>query len=205
MHACKFLFLLLALPSLAAVAGEVPPAPRMEIVVSVAEQKMALMKDGHIVRKYAVSTSRFGLGDACNSYRTPLGLLKISRKIGDGLPAGAVLKRRHPTGEVLAPNAPGRDPIVSRILWLDGQETANRNAYARCVYIHGTPDEKHLGRPVSYGCIRMKSSDVIELYAATVVGMEVSIIEGALPGAHPFRAMLAQLDLLRRSSAPSRL
>lgn len=163
---------------------EVMEAPNLncvEIVVSVADQKLALVENGTVVHSYAISTSRFGIGDDYGTYRTPLGRLKISEKIGAGLPAGAVIRHRTATGEVLAPNAPGRDPIVSRILWLDGLEAGNRNAFGRCVYIHGTPDEKHLGRPASYGCIRMRSADVIELYAATPVGAEVSILKGRLP------------------------
>jgi L,D-transpeptidase catalytic domain len=189
-------------PFSASAAEEVPAQPvvsRLEIVVSIAEQKLALVKDGEVVRKYTVSTSRYGIGDSYGSYRTPLGRLKISQKIGDGLPAGAVLKSRRTTGEVLAPNAPGRDPIVSRILWLDGQEAANRNAHGRCVYIHGTPDEKRLGRAVSYGCIRMRSADVIELYSAAPVGVDVSIVKGLLPGTNPLLAMLAMRDSAPRS------
>jgi lipoprotein-anchoring transpeptidase ErfK/SrfK len=181
-------------PQFAALAGEEAPSAPAEIVVSVAEQKLALVRGGEVLRKYPISTSRFGVGDRYGSYRTPLGRLEISEKIGGRLPAGAVLKHRNATGEVLPPNAPGRDPIVSRILWLSGREPGNRNAYARCVYIHGTPDEKHLGRPVSYGCIRMRSVDVIELYAATPVGTQVSILPGKLPGKpqeNPFSALFA--------------
>lgn len=167
--------------STAKAVDEAPKADRVEIVVSIAEQKLVLKKNGEIIRRYPVSTSRFGVGDAYGTYRTPIGHLQVSDKIGDGLPAGAVFKHRSPTGEVLAPNAPGRDPIVTRILWLNGLEAGNRNAYGRCVYIHGTPDEKRLGRPASYGCIRMRSTDVMELYAATPVGTDVSIVAGRLP------------------------
>jgi len=176
-------------------AGEETSTPsRTEIVVSVAEQKLALIRNGEVLRKYPISTSRFGIGDSYGSYRTPLGHLKISEKIGDGLAAGAVIRHRNATGEVLPANAPGRDPIVSRILWLDGMESGNRNAYGRCVYIHGTPDEKHLGRPASYGCIRMRSADVIELYAAIPIGTGVSIVKGLLPGTSPLFAFFAQAD-----------
>jgi lipoprotein-anchoring transpeptidase ErfK/SrfK len=174
---------------------ETSTSSRTEIVVSVAEQKLALVQNGEVLRKYPISTSRFGIGDSYGSYRTPLGHLKISEKIGAGFPAGAVIRHRNATGEVLRPNAPGRDPIVSRILWLAGMESGNRNAYGRCVYIHGTPDEKHLGRPASYGCIRMRSADVIELYAAIPIGTEVSIVKGVLPGTSPLLfAFFVQAD-----------
>lgn len=182
-------------------AGEEPDSTT-GIVVSVAEQKLAVMRNGEILKKYPVSTSRFGVGDGNGSYRTPLGLLKVSEKIGASLPVGAVMKHRNFTGEVLRPNAPGRDPIVSRILWLTGQEACNRNAYDRCVYIHGTPDEKHLGRPTSYGCIRMSSTDVIELYENTPVGASVSILPGKLPGTpdSPIRAIFVLAEAVSRGS-----
>lgn len=176
------IFVVLTLSILAAnAADEGVKTDRVEIVVSVADQKLVLKKNGEVVRRYPISTSRFGVGDAYGTYRTPLGHLQISDKIGDGLPAGAVIKHRNATGEILPPNAPGRDPIVTRILWLNGLEAGNRNAYGRCVYIHGTPDEKRLGRPVSYGCIRMRSTDVMELYAAAPIGTDVSIVAGRLP------------------------
>jgi lipoprotein-anchoring transpeptidase ErfK/SrfK len=81
---------------------------------------------------------------------------------------------------VLAPGAPGRDPIVTRILWLDGQEPGNRNAFGRYIYIHGTPQEGMLGTPVSYGCIRMSSADVIALYELIGRGARVEITEEPL-------------------------
>jgi len=160
----------------------------MTVVVSVAEQKLALMRNGEIVRIYPVSTSRFGIGDAYGTYRTPLGRLRVSDKIGDGLAAGAVIRHRSPTGEVLAPNAPGRDPIVSRILWLDGLEPQNRHAFDRFIYIHGTPEERNIGTPASYGCIRMRSRDVIELYNTVGVGARVKILT------EPFRTDLGDTN-----------
>jgi hypothetical protein len=100
---------------------------------------MLLVRDGKPVKTYPVSTSKFGIGSERGSNRTPLGRLEVARKIGDGAPTGMVFKSRRATGEVLKPNAPGRDPIVSRILWLHGTEGHNRNTFGRCVYIHGTP------------------------------------------------------------------
>jgi hypothetical protein len=133
------------------------------IEISVPEQKMALYRKGVRIREYPVSTSKFGLGDEVGSNRTPLGHFEIEKKLGTGRPSGAVLKDRKWTGEILAPNAPGRDPIVSRILWLRGLEPQNRNAYGRYIYIHGTTEEQTIGQPVSYGCIRMRSRDVMDL------------------------------------------
>ena len=95
-------------------------------------------------------------------------------------PTPSVFKSRHRTGEILSPNARGRDPIVTRILWLDGAEQQNRNAFARCIYIHGTPQEKLIGRPVSYGCIRMRSRDVAELYQIIERGTPVRITRASV-------------------------
>lgn len=101
--------------------------------------------------------------------------MRIKKKIGDGAPAGAVFKSRMLTGEVLPVDAPGRDPIVTRILWLEGLEPHNRNAYQRFIYIHGTPEERNIGQAVSYGCIRMRSQDIIELYDRVGTGARVEV------------------------------
>jgi len=150
------------------------------VVVSVRDQKMLLIKDGKPVMAYPISTSKFGLGSQRGSNRTPLGTHVVAKKIGDGAPVGAVFKSRRRTGAIVPPNAPGRDPIVTRILWLSGRESHNSNTFGRCVYIHGTPAEYKVGLPVSYGCIRMKSKDVIDLYGRVGVGSEVRIIRSSL-------------------------
>jgi lipoprotein-anchoring transpeptidase ErfK/SrfK len=82
-------------------------------------------------------------------------------------------------------DAPGRDPIVTRIIWLRGREAQNANAYRRDIYIHGTPEERNIGRPASYGCIRMRSADIINLYSAVGTGAEVSIIQSPLVAVIP--------------------
>jgi hypothetical protein len=151
------------------------------VIVSISDQKLMLVDDGSRAAVYPVSTSRFGLGDNWGSMATPLGTLQVAQKIGDHAPVGAVFHRRRFTGEILQPNAPGRDPIVTRIIWLRGLEATNAHAYNRGIYIHGTPQEKNIGRPASYGCIRMKSSDVTELYAQLPVGAIVQITPDHLP------------------------
>ncbi|MBV8484170.1 MAG: L,D-transpeptidase family protein [Verrucomicrobia bacterium] len=156
------------------------PAPSVELVVSVSDQKLAVVVNGRIFKDYRISTSRYGEGDNWGSWRTPTGILQIAGKIGASAPAGAVFWRRQVTGEVLPANAPGRDPIVSRIIWLRGLEEANRNAYKRCIYIHGTPQEAFLGRKASFGCIRMRSADVIEVFNWVNVGTPVAILEDPL-------------------------
>jgi L,D-transpeptidase catalytic domain len=154
-----------------------------EIIVSVRDQKLMLLRDGQKVAIYPVSTSMFGLGDAWGRMTTPLGYLAVEKKIGDNVPVGAVFHNRRLTGEVLQPNAPGRDPITTRIIWLRGLEAQNAHAFQRCIYIHGTPEEKKIGRPASYGCIRMKSNDVAELYNQVPLGAIVQIIPDRLPKA----------------------
>ncbi len=148
--------------------------------VSVPMQKMALYRQGELVKTYPVSTSKFGLGDEKGSYRTPLGKMEVAEKIGAGKPAGAVFKSRQWTGEIVEPNAPGRDPIVSRILWLKGLEPKNENAFSRCIYIHGTAAERDIGTPASYGCVRMKSKDVIDLHDRVGEGSKVFVVKKGL-------------------------
>jgi lipoprotein-anchoring transpeptidase ErfK/SrfK len=152
-------------------------SPAAEIIVSVPDQQLALVHRGKLVSKYPISTSKFGLGDGNGTYRTPLGTLFVSGKFGDHLPAGAVIKNRVPTGEIVNPNAAGRDAIVSRVIWLRGMEDQNRLARDRCIYIHGTPEERTIGRRASFGCIRMRSRDVIALYDRAHIGMHVVITE----------------------------
>jgi lipoprotein-anchoring transpeptidase ErfK/SrfK len=154
---------------------------RHHVVISATEQRMAVLRDGEPLAVYPISTSKYGLGDRPGSNATPVGEMRVKTKLGGGAPAGAVFKSRRFTGEVLPVDAPGRDPIVTRILWLDGREPHNRNAYGRYIYIHGTPEERNIGQPVSYGCIRMRSRDVIELYDTVGVGARVSVLPGPLP------------------------
>ena len=172
----------LALAAVCAMALTQCSTSRPELVVSVKDQKLGCYDEhGKLVHKYAVSTSKFGIGDRPGSCCTPLGKHEIIAKIGHGLPAGAVLKSRQWNGEVLRPNAPGRDPIVSRILWLRGLERTNRNAFNRYIYIHGTTEEARLGTPASYGCIRMSARDVIDIFNKTGIGAKVVITQGSLP------------------------
>lgn len=156
------------------------PIQADRVVVSVEDQKIGLYQNGELKKRYKVSTSKFGLGSQPGSYKTPVGKHEIVSKIGEGLPAGAVLKGREWNGEVLSRDAPGRDPVVSRILWLRGKEACNENTYNRLIYIHGTPEERNLGQPASYGCIRMGMKDVISVFAQVPVGTTVEITEARL-------------------------
>jgi lipoprotein-anchoring transpeptidase ErfK/SrfK len=149
---------------------------RHHIVVQTTLQRMVVFDEGKAIATYPVSTSRFGLGDLPRSNFTPTGRLKVTSKIGGGQPAGMKFKDRKPTGEIVPVNAPGRDPIVTRILRLRGCEACNANAYGRYIYIHGTPEERSLGRPASYGCIRMASRDIIELYDIVGNGVRVDVV-----------------------------
>jgi hypothetical protein len=177
MHFLRWFGVGLAVVVLAGCAGD----RRHHMVISATDQQMVLLRDEKPVAYYPVSTSKFGLGDGHGTNTTPIGRLHVKKKIGDGAPAGAVFKSRAFTGEVLPVDAPGRDPIVTRILWLDGHEDRNRNAFERYIYIHGTPEERNIGKPVSYGCIRMRSRDVIALYEMVGVGARVTILPGPLP------------------------
>src|SRR5207244_9331010 len=98
------------------------------MMVSVPDQVLALVDRGKLIARYSISTSKFGTGDSAATFRTPLGTLFVSAKIGDRLPPGAVIKKRIPTGEIVAVDALGRDPIVSRVIWLRGMEAQNHKA-----------------------------------------------------------------------------
>ena len=180
-HPGAWITLLLAL----LIASCAAPDTQHHIVISTREQKLALVDSGNVMAIYPVSTSKFGLGDWRGSRYTPLGQLEIAEKIGDNAPPGAVFKDRRRTGEIVLPNSPGRDPIVTRILWLRGLEPQNANAFTRDIYIHGTPEERLIGTRASYGCIRMRSSDIMNLYDIVGIGAAVTIVDGSLASAIP--------------------
>lgn len=157
------------------------PSPHL-IRISVPDQKMLVFEHGAEIARYDVSTSKFGVGDRPGSYATPLGEMEVKQKIGAGQPSGMKFKNRRPTGEIVRPNTPGRDPIVTRILWLKGLEAQNRRAADRGIYIHGTAEEWSIGTPASYGCIRMRSHDVLQLFDKVGVGTRVEVVNNHFPG-----------------------
>lgn len=163
-----------------ALAGTGRASSTPAIVVSVPDQRLVLLDRGVPVAQFPVSTSKYGLGDQSGSYRTPLGSLEVAARIGQAAPVGAVFKNRVRTGEILRPNSKGRDPIVTRILWLRGRESRNAGAYSRGIYIHGTPVENKIGRPASYGCIRMRSRDIVKLFNAVPTGTRVEIVNAPI-------------------------
>ncbi|MFA5914419.1 MAG: L,D-transpeptidase [Sterolibacterium sp.] len=157
------------------------------IEVSLARQTLKLFDDaGRLLREYAVSTSKNGAGEQCDSDCTPRGKHIIRAKIGAGLPLNTVFVGRRPTGEIytseLGALHPGRDWILTRILWLSGCELGfNRlrqvDTMRRMVYIHGTSDEQGIGKPLSHGCVRMRNRDVVELFDQVTPGTPVDILE----------------------------
>jgi lipoprotein-anchoring transpeptidase ErfK/SrfK len=159
----------------------------MRIDISVAAQSLKLFDDaGLLLREYQISSAAKGVGEQAGSYQTPRGRHRIRARIGDGLPLGAVLRGRRPTGEICTPELmlaqPDRDWILTRILWLCGDEPGkNRGGQVdtmrRYVYIHGTPDSAVLGVPGSHGCIRMRNTDMVDLFDRVPVGTPVNISE----------------------------
>jgi lipoprotein-anchoring transpeptidase ErfK/SrfK len=156
----------------------------LSIRVLLPEQRLDLLEDGAAVRSFTVSTSKHGAGERNGSFQTPRGAHLIRAKIGAGQPLGAVFRGRRPTGEIysaeLARSQPGRDWILTRILWLSGTEVGkNRlgdvDTMRRYIYIHGTPDDTALGAPGSIGCIRMANVDIVELFDRVPVGTPVHI------------------------------
>ena len=181
MRSSAFFLLVLFTLSLRAFASGGLPI----IVVSVSDQRLAVVENGICTARYPVSTSKFGVGDRPRSFATPLGMLQVAAKVGGNAPVGAVFHGQRRTGEILRPNAPGRDPIVTRILHLRGLEAQNSRAFGRGIYIHGTAEERRIGRPASYGCIRMKSRDVVRLFDSVPVGARVEIVSTSLSRALP--------------------
>lgn len=159
----------------------------MRIRVDLGRQRLELFgKDGACIRRYAVSTGERGAGERSGSLCTPRGRHRIRARIGAGAPVGAVFRGRRPTGEVWTPAFaaahPGRDWILSRILWLCGEEPGrNRggevDTMRRYIYVHGTGDDQPMGVARSHGCVRMRNRDIIELFELVPAGTVVEIVE----------------------------
>lgn len=154
------------------------------IRVDIGRQVLEAFEDGVAAKCYSVSTALKGAGEQKGSEQTPRGRHVIRAKIGDGVPLRAVFRGRRPTGEVwsedLSASHPGRDWILTRILWLSGCEPGlNRlgtvDTMQRYIYIHGTPDTEPMGTPLSHGCIRMRNEDLVELFDWAPVGCPVEI------------------------------
>lgn len=153
-------------------------------------QKLMVLNGVEVFKTYSVSTGKAGLGSENGSLKTPTGTHRIKEKHGQGAEIGAIFKSRVNTGKVsnifLDKNSDSVDYIITRILWLEGLEFGknkgdNIDSYERYIYIHGTPQEGLIGLPVSMGCIRMKSLDIIELFDLVETGTLVEILDVDYP------------------------
>jgi len=160
----------------------------LKILINIARQSLVLLRDGSVECSYPVSTAALGAGEQNGSYQTPRGFHLVRARIGDGMPENAVFVGRRWSGEIWTPELhakyPGRDWILTRILWLSGcQPGFNRlgcvDTMRRYVYIHGTPDITELGDPGSHGCIRMSNVDMIELFERVPAYTPVEIVEAS--------------------------
>jgi lipoprotein-anchoring transpeptidase ErfK/SrfK len=159
--------------------------PRIRI--SIGRQQLELLDDaGKLIKRYSISSARNGVGEQNGSFRTPRGRHIVRAKIGAGAPFNTVFVERRPTGETYSPDLakrhPGRDWILTRILWLSGLERGyNRlgqvDTMRRAIYIHGSPDTADMGKPGSRGCIRMHNRDIVELFDLVPVRTLVEIRE----------------------------
>lgn len=166
--------------------GNKPVPTQLHCRVSLSKQRLEVMDGETVLASYPVSTALSGAGEMLGSGCTPRGLHRIRLKIGANCPENTVFIGRRPTGEVYSPELaatnPGRDWILTRILWLTGCEPGvNRGGVCdtlrRYIYIHGTADQDSLGKPISHGCIRMKNKDLIDLFNVAYNGMSVLISE----------------------------
>ena len=156
-------------------------------VISISDQRLYLYRQGKLDREFPVSTSRYGVGNADGSFKTPLGLHQIVAKIGEHAPPGTIFKHRKPTGEIakiyktqiIMPF----DFVTTRIFQLEGMEPGKNkgrgiDTYSRHIYIHGTHEEGMIGLPASLGCVRMYNEDIIDLYEQLPEKALVLIVKG---------------------------
>lgn len=161
-----------------------PSPDGLVVIVEVAAQHLSLYRAGERVGQWPVSTSEFGIGNRRNSQRTPVGVHRIARKIGDDAPLGTLFRARRNTGRTVTILEDDRradgDYVTTRILWLEGLEPGiNKgpgiDSFERYIYIHGTAEEGRIGRPASHGCVRMRNRDVIDLFDQVPAGTLVEI------------------------------
>jgi len=153
------------------------------ILICIKEQKLMLIQDNFKIAEYPISTSKFGLGNKIGSNMTPLGYHVIKEKIGDNIPKDSIYKDGKFTGEIATinnKNSLDGDLITTRIIKLDGlQKGINQggdiDSFKREIWIHGTPEEYHIGTPASHGCIRMKNDDIISLFNSIEIGTPIKI------------------------------
>jgi hypothetical protein len=154
----------------------------MIVKIFVKRQTLCLLDNHSIVKQWAISTSKYGIGNKFGSYKTPLGKHRIASKLGRSACFGAIFKKRRNTGKIAMIGKNRGDLITTRILRLEGlQKGINKgkdiDSFKRCIYIHGTPEETLIGKPASHGCIRMKNHDIIQLFDLVKKGMLVEITE----------------------------
>jgi len=156
----------------------------VRIRIGISSQCLELLDGDAVTASYPISSSARGAGESEGSAQTPRGAHEIRAKIGAGAQPGTVFVGRRPTGEVYTPTLgdaePGRDWILTRILWLRGLEVGRNRLGAvdsmrRYIYIHGTPYEDRIGAPASHGCVRMRNADVVDLFDRVEVGTRVEI------------------------------
>lgn len=151
--------------------------PESIVIVSIPEQKVRLFQDERVVWEGLCSTSTFGAGSEVGSYKTPVGRFHISETFGAGAETGTIFKSRIPTGEMWSRDpASEEDLVLTRILWLAGDDPENANTKERYIYFHGTNHEDKLGTPASHGCIRLSNADIITLFDLVETGTLVKII-----------------------------
>jgi len=146
--------------------------------VSIPHQRVEVIDSGRVIWSAPVSTSKFGSGEEPGSFQTPRGKFSIVEKIGAGEPLGRVFKSRVPTEKIWTEGEISKeDLILTRILWLHGEEPANASTHGRYIYFHGTNHEGKIGCPESHGCIRLSNEDILQLFDLVSVGSKVEILE----------------------------
>lgn len=148
----------------------------VKLLVRVSDQTATLFVNGAEQKKYIISTGERGTGCEAESFKTPLGRLRVSEKFGDGMALGTVFVDRIPTGVVWNGSQEGDNLILTRILWLEGLDPENANTKDRYIYLHGTKNEHRLGTPASSGCIVFANKDIVDVFDRMPVGADVEVV-----------------------------
>lgn len=131
-----------------------PTERQARLVLSLSQRRVYLYHGDTVTASYAVAV---GHPDT----PTPVGDYEVFQMIVDPVWQSPW------TGEV---HAPGPNSALG-VRWIGFVEMSNG-----IIGFHGTPTVSSIGHAVSNGCVRMRNTDVMELFDQVTVGTPVSVI-----------------------------
>jgi lipoprotein-anchoring transpeptidase ErfK/SrfK len=150
-----------------------PAEDEVYLRVVVEENSIYLMRGKKLLKRYPVATGKgsfleYNLKHGGGwKFDTPVGVFTIGRKETDPVwyaPDWFYIEKRL---RIPSPTSPKR--------YFPGDMGTHAIYLGDGLAIHGTRDQRSVGRPVSHGCMRMAKGDITEVFDAVKVGTKVLI------------------------------